>query len=1032
MSLFKKNILTAFLLSFVLTSLQAQKSEIAFSHLILGESIATNEIQAIIQNEKGFIWFATSAGLCRFDGSEMKFYKNAANNPNSLCYNRTTSLLEDSNNFIWIGTEVGLSKFDPAAESFTNYEHSIDDPNSLSNNFITSLCEDSYGQIWIGTQNGLNRYDADQNKFTDYFHNPDNPSSLSDSKITVVYKDRRNSIWIGTLDGLNRFDPAKNSFVRYLIKDDKKNRNVNNEIRSIFEDRSGNLWIGTQKSLVKLNRDNGKFKIFDMRNCMNCEPGDFSLNADDEFLIKSIVEDNGGSLWISSQYGIFKLIPQSEELFNYKIFKKRSKSELPNFVNSLFYDRNNIIWLGIYGRGVFYFSPVNNGFNLYSSTTSRGMKITVKSIRAIREIGDDKIIVGGYFGLNIIDRKNKSVKSYLKNEAIYSILPDPDDPQNIFWIGKDVGGLCKFNLETGELIEYKYEKPGLIKGEIIYSLFIGSGGYLWVGTELGINRLDRTNEKADFLGSVPNKRYSLRGSKVNDIFEDESNHIWLASNGGIDIIDLAKGKIRRLFNDPADQSSLSYNNVLCLYKDNSDNLWFGTDGGGLNRYNRKTKRIKRYTTKDGLPNNVIYGILEDEESNLWLSTNNGISKFNINGENFVNFDASSGLLDKEYNKNAYFKSKSGELFFGGISGLVSFFSKDVSSRETTPKVFINSLELQNEKINVGDLRYGKVILNKDIAYTSKVVISYADNFINLSYSSLGASNLSEVNYSYKMKGIDKEWNYVGKRKYASYSSLSPGEYQFNVRAKNLNNKWSSPASLSIIITPPFWRTYWFYLLMGLLTSSVIVLIYRYRINHLMEIERIRVKLASDIHDDLGATLSKISMIAEILKNKIEPETTSEKLTRISELSNKAIESMHDIVWTIDSRNDSFEKIIIKIKDETYNLLRSKNIEVKFDIKLDGKRGTLPLSVKQNLYLIVKEAVNNIYKHSNADRVEISFKIENSKMFLRIYDNGRLFDNSTVHGGNGMKNIIMRAENIGAKLTFQYQKGFTIRLDDIKL
>ncbi len=1032
MRFLKYSIKKTMLLLLVCAAVNAQDTKIDFQHIPLGESIAVNEIHAIIQNKKGFIWFATSAGLCRFDGNETKFFKNSADDPNSLCSNRTTALLEDSRGIIWIGTDFGLSKFNPATEKFTNFRSSINALTSLSHNYINSICEDKDGGIWVGTKKGLNKLDVNKNVITKYYSLQKDSSSLSDNNVTVIYKDRENKIWIGTLDGLNRYDNSADSFINYKIKDIGDNSSISNEIRSIFEDSKGNMWIGTQRSFAKFDRVTGEFQAFDLHNYENGNLSRFSSNMSNELLIKSIVEDDNGRLWLSSQYGLINFTPDSEKLINYKIFKNHSSNALPNYISSLYIDKNSTLWLGMYGKGLYLCSTKVNKFTRYSTAGNPEIKITAKSIRAINEIGNDKIIVGGYFGLNIIDRKRNEVKTYLKDEAIYSILQDPDDPQNVFWIGKDVGGLCKFNLQTGDYTQYKYEKPNLIKGEIISSLFIGSKGKLWIGTELGINRFDRFSETSDFLGYRHGKKFSLSGSRVNDIFEDESNHIWLATNGGIDIINLAKGKIKKLVNRPEDKFSLSYNNVLSIYKDKSGYLWFGTDGGGLNRYDEKTEKIKRYSKKDGLPDDVIYGILEDAEENLWLSTNRGISRFNIADESFVNFDKSSGLLDLEFNRNAYFKSKSGELFFGGISGLISFLPGDVSFSQTSPKVFLTSLELRNEKINIGDLRYGKAILNKDISYTDSVVVSYEDNFINLSYSCVEIADLSKALYSYKMEGIDDKWNYVGHRRYASYSSLPPGEYDFFVRAKGLNNKWSDPASLSIIITPPYWRTYWFYLLMISLISAIIVLIYRFRINHIYEIERIRVKLASDIHDDIGATLSKISMIAEILKNKIEPETTDEKLTRISELSGKAIESMHDIVWTIDSRNDSFETIIIKIKDETYSLLRSKNIEVKFDIDFDEKKKSLSLIVKQNLYLIVKEAVNNIYKHSDADIVDIKFKLSGSSLTLKIHDNGRIFKNNSFSAGSGLKNMKMRAESIGGKLTFNNQNGFTILVEEIKI
>ena len=311
-------------------------------------------------------------------------------------------------------------------------------------------------------------------------------------------------------------------------------------------------------------------------------------------------------------------------------------------------------------------------------------------------------------------------------------------------------------------------------------------------------------------------------------------------------------------------------------------------------------------------------------------------------------------------------------------------------------------------------------------------LSYLENVFSFEFASLEYFNTEKTKYAYKMEGLDKDWNYVETRRFVAFNSIPSGKYILRIKAANNEGIWNEGTQIKIIITPPFWETWWFYLSIILVITAILYVLYKYRINQLLKIERLRVKLASDLHDDIGSTLSKISMQADIVKYGIDKNNTENNLSRISELSNQAISTMRDIVWSIDSRNDYFNNIIIKMKDESYNILRNKNITVTFDhstVKSDIK---LSFEIRQNLYLIFKEAINNIYKHSNATEVNVKLLMQNGFLQLEIWDNGICSNTKEEHSGQGTKNMKMRAERIGGKFSKSSNNGYKVVFSGIKI
>lgn len=999
-----------------------QENQTMFHRLLLGEFYSQNNISSIIQDKIGFMWFGTRAGLIKYDGYNIIAFTNIPGDNSSLSNNSVNVVFEDTFSNIWVGTDEGLNRFDKGTLKFTRFL--IPDKNFVNTNRVTSIVQDNEGNIWAGTEHGLSKYDYSKKKFSEINFVPSN-------HITTLFKDQNGIIWAGTYAGdLLKINVVKNSIEDISIDYGKNSPRIKS-ITSLFVDSKRNFWIGTFEGIGKFDRLTNKFYPISLRKAKPANSMFVHSNKIDEFIVHSIVEDFSGNLWISSQHGLF-LINKQNNLLYFTNIENNLNSLSFNYITSMFVDRTGILWIGTYGYGLNKLFPKLQNFNKFSSENITSHNISIKSIRAITEDNYGDLWIGGYNGLNKINRKTNLVSKYLNNIPIYSILADPDKPNEILWIGKDVGGICKYYIKSNKVVEFKTVKPNLVSGEVIYSIISSKDGYLWIGTNQGLFKFDRKNEKSTVFKYNSNNANSLSNNKVNVIYEDNSGFLLIGTDVGLNILNPKNEKFTQFFNNPNDSTSLSYNAILSIFEDKENQIWIGTAGGGLNKFDRKTGKFIHFLKKDGLPDNVIYSILSDENGNIWVSTNNGISKFIPKENRFRNFDEKYGLQNNEFNQGASFKSKSSEMFFGGIKGFNSFFPQKINAIEGIPPIAITDFKIFNQTVKTGKLPNGRIILKKPIYDSKEIELSYLENVFSFEFASLEYFNTEKTKYAYKMEGLDKDWNYVETRRFVAFNSIPSGKYILKIKAANNEGIWNEGTQIKIIITPPFWETWWFYLSIILLIAAILYVLYKYRINQLLKIERLRVKLASDLHDDIGSTLSKISMQADIVKYGIDKNNTENNLSRISELSNQAISTMRDIVWSIDSRNDYFNNIIIKMKDESYNILRNKNITVTFDhstVKSDIK---LSFEIRQNLYLIFKEAINNIYKHSNATEVYVKLLKQNGFLQLEILDNGICSNTNEEHSGQGTKNMKMRVERIGGKFSKSSNNGYKVVFSGIKI
>jgi two-component system sensor histidine kinase ChiS len=825
-------------------------NDIRFERISLEQGLSQSVVMSILQDSKGFMWFATQEGLNRYDGYDFNVYKRNLDDPHSLSDSFVQSILEDTSGALWLGTNSGgLNRFDRQTEQFTRFQNDPANPQSLSHNDVTAICQDGTGALWVGTNGGgLNKLDPETQTFNRYQNDPNDPRSLSNNAVLAVYADPSGVVWVGTLGGgLCRFDPITEEFVTYQNVADDPTSLSNNIVQTIFEDSAGALWIGTfAGGLNRLDRDTGQFTHF------LPDPQDPHSLSDNN--VQAIYEDRLGDLWIGTGGGgLNRLERQSGQFIHYQYVATNARSLSDNNVLAIRESREGVLWIGTGGGGLSKADRTAEQFGLY--------------------------------------QHNPDDPNSLSFDVVWGICADHE---GILWLGTNGEGLNRFDPSSDSFTHYKNDPddPTSISSDIVYSVGEDRDGTLWVGTSAGLDRFDRASEQfaryptssvlsilEDHLGTLwigtlggglgqfergtgqfafysndPNDPNSIHDNTIVQAYEDRQGTLWIATfSGGLDRFERETGRFVHYTHNPEVSQSLSSNAVLAVYEDTRGQLWVGTTGG-LERLDRQEGTFTHYGEKDGLPNETVYGILEDDQGLLWLSTNGGLSRFDPQTGSFKNYTERDGLQGNEFNMSAYAKSRSGEMFFGGIKGLNAFYPDAIQDDPTLPVVVITDFQLFNEPVTIG----ADSPLHVPVYLADHIVLSYRDGFFSFEFAALHYASPELNQYAYMMEGLDKGWNHVGTRRYAGYTSVPPGEYTFRVKASNGDGVWNEQGtSLRITVTPPFWQTWWFRISMAMLLIGATVVVFNLRVRSI-EAQRRRLEIqVTERTKELRETLAEL-------------------------------------------------------------------------------------------------------------------------------------------------------------------------------
>jgi signal transduction histidine kinase/ligand-binding sensor domain-containing protein/DNA-binding response OmpR family regulator len=774
----------------------SQIQEIVFRHInSQSHGLSQNHGLCIVRDYKGFMWFGTQDGLNKFDGYTITVYKNNPKDSTSLSNNFINEVYEDRKKNLWIGTRYGLNRFDRFNNKFIKYFTVPGDENSISSNNIEVILEDRNGNIWFGTDKGLNQFNPITEKFKRFTHNETDPASIRNNTIRAIYEDRSGKIWVGTKNGLNLFIPEENSFSNYNNSNDPDglSRSI---VTGILEDQKGNFWLSTEFGLCLFDRDK---KIVKKR--YRHDPNDpKSLGSD---IIYEMKEDLQGNLWIGVMNNGLNLFNPQEENFRrfvHDMFNVNSISN--NTPCALYVDQNGTFWVGVHRGGINYFNIQKEKFITYQQNESDN-SLSNNNITSFCQ-DDNNIWIGtDGGGLNFLNKETNTFTRFkydknnpksLRANVVLSIYKDSD---NNIWIGTLTYGLIRYDSKTGTFIYYDQALH-------IYAMVEDNSKTLWIATNEGLWYL---NKKTNKLTHAPTYSELLNSDHILHILKDHSGKIWLGSaNNGLWVNDSTENNFRRIM--PEGKGGYNLERINTIYEDKKGQLWIGTIEG-LYRYDHTSKAYKIFKEEDGLSSKIVKAITEDKHGNLWLSSLAGISKYNPTQNTFTHYTELDGLQGNEFTRNAYLNGNDGQLYFGGINGFNSFFPDKIHNNEYIPPVYITDFKIFNRPVPIGK---GSP-LPGHINEIETITLSYKEEVFTFEFAALNYMRPEKNQYAYKLEGFDNDWNYIGNKRSATYTRLEPGSYTFRVKASNNDGLWNEQgASVKVIITPPFWLTWWFKML----------------------------------------------------------------------------------------------------------------------------------------------------------------------------------------------------------------------------
>ena len=810
-----------------------QTEHLSFEHLGTAQGLSQSNVICTLQDSRGFMWFGTREGLNKYNGYSFTVYKNEVGNDHSLSNNFVTDMVEDASGNLWIGTwGGGLNRYDRKTSQFTQYRHRGNDANSLSSNLVLALLRDSRGALWIGTEDGgLDRMDT-AGHFVHFCNRPGDQTSLLDNHVKHIYEDSTHRIWVATINGgVNVLDQATGVFTHYLHNDSQPGTVRSNYVTYVFGDCHNRIWIGTASGLDRFDPKKRTFIHY---------PGD--ANHPDtgvtSMLVNAMDEDGEGNIWIGTENdGLIILNPETNAVYHYRHDDVDPASLSMNSLWSIYTDSKKNTWLGSFTGGIDFVCRDARKFIHYKHTSS---------------------------------------PYSLGNNQVLSLLED--SRQNL-WVGTDGGGLNLMDRRTGRFRHYLHipGNPNSIGGNYVLKVTEDHEGNLWMGMwSDGITVFNpRTNTYRHFLHSSKDSS-SLSFNNVWTLCEDRQHQMWVGTyGGGLDVYDPARGGFVHYRHNPGDPGSLANDKVHTIAVDADGRIWVGTDGGGMDLFDPLTRRFAHYrhqsnvsslcsnyisnicqtrngdlwisttqglsryeiianrwttyTMEDGLPDNIIFGVLEDSAGCLWISTNKGLCRLDYQHHRATNFSVADGLQANEFKEQAYCKSRSGLLYFGGINGFNVVSPAHVAEETFDPPLVMTSFQVFNQELPIGQQGKGPS-LDADISETQHITLPYSASVISVAFASLNYTDQEKKKYGYMLEGFDKDWNYVGTRRTATYTNLDPGHYTFRVKGYDNQGEWSSKMlAFELNISPAFWMTWWFRSLMALFIIGGAITLYRLRI-----------------------------------------------------------------------------------------------------------------------------------------------------------------------------------------------------------
>ncbi len=850
---------------------------VTFDRITIADGLTQNTVLSILEDRDGFMWFGTRFGLNRYDGSEIKTFLHEALNDNSLPGSKVTALCEDHDGVMWVGTSTGgIGKYNREQETFERFTHDSSNSNSLVSNRVTELYVDSRGFLWIGTEEGLSVYDKSKKSFKRYQHDPENDNTINQNRIMSLCEYPLGTMNVGLENGsLDEIDiQADTTLTRFLVRE-----NSSISLRSMYADHADSvLWVGRfGHGLYKYDH-----KIPKISRCRTSDREQYMAQAGPN----KICKDKNGLLWIAGVAGLATFDPETE-IFQAYLHDRNNPSSLgDNLLYDGYIDRQGIIWLGTESDGVNYYDPALLRFANKRSEPDNPNSINANMVFSISEDMAGNIWFGTLpGGTSVKDAKTGEFthyNSFGKGHAWsrdYVARVRSDHSQKI-WIGTFECGLFVLDYPTQKMGHYRNgdEDPTSFGDKTTRDILVTRDGDVWIATESnGLDRYDQLTHDFEHFKHDPNDPQSISSNFTYRLIEDRDGMIWIGtSDRGLNKFDRESGTFSHYQVEMGSDKSLSSNYVISLYEDDSKNLWIGTRNGGLNKMNPERTRVSPVDLEARPQGQTIFGILEDDHHFLWLSTNKGILKVHPDSGLVNTYTVSDGAQEEFYFASCV-KARDGRMYFGGINGYNVFHPDSIKNNTFIPPIVFTGLSINYEPVSIGPDEKGRTILHKSISKTDIIHLNYYDKVISFKFAALNFSASYKNKYSYRLEGYDSDWRDAQYTPIAQYMNLPAGDYTFRVRGSNNDGLWNlEGASIKLSISPPFWKTWWFRILLVIILISALLLYIQLRIARLIaqreELEKLvrerTAQLKEEIEERQRVELEKTELKLDHLKREL--------------------------------------------------------------------------------------------------------------------------------------------------------------------
>lgn len=993
------------LLSLLIGVSFAQESSIR--HITIDDGLSQNFIYSILQDRKGFLWFGTKDGLNRYDGYSFRIFRKDNADPTSVADNTITALHQGEGDVLYIGTAAGgVQLFDQRKIAFRTVAHSLPGIPALKDVQIICISSTRDGRILIGTQGaGLFVYDPAGSEWNVYRHDSTRTNSLASNTVADVAEDEDGTIWVAA-GGLHTID-RRGTVKRIDRGQDPSDRPGIDRISSLFADERGRMWVSFRTGV-------------DLYEKGNCRRVITANDSDQSYWFGKVRRAADGSYWTTSIHHLHRIDPVT--------LQSAAVAALPEerISGGFLVDRSDNVWIGTGGWGIARYDPRAVRFgrhqgNFLSDLFADTYRIIDRSAGKNRTFSVfDPGLRGNEFRIPVRTRNGDLFIS--TSDAFF------------FRIANDARRTVSMHrLVPEETPDRKSFAPT--------TCFQDSTGTVWIVRNNGIVRFQEKDRLYEFLPLYPDSITSPNSSGYSDItavIVTRDGLAWFGTpTNGLLRLDLATGAKRWYRYREHDSTSLSHNHVLCITEDPNEPdrfLWIGTDGGGLVRFDRHSETFSVVNEHSGLPNNTVYGILTDRHKNFWISTNKGLVHFDPAQRSMRSFDVFAGLQSNEFNRKEFYRLPDGRLCFGGVAGYNLFDPDRIVLNTVPPEVVITDLRLFNRSVA---FKKDSLILAEPVEFAEKVQFEHAQNVVTFEFAAMDFTASEKNQFQYQLEGFDQQWISGGTTRTATYTNIDPGTYRFVVKAANGDGVWNEHgASVTVIIRPPFWRTWWFLTIVSLAFLSIGPVIYYVRVTGLKKEqqrqrevstmliesqEAERKRIAQEMHDSLGQELLVIKNRALMgLKTVQDDSKEQRQLLQISEGATNILKLVRSLSHNLRppeldrlGLSETIRSMLTTVRDAS---------PITVAAEVDEIDGMIPKVNEINLIRILQESLSNIEKHSSATRIEVLIRSAEQKIVVEIRDNGKGYSPESVTHGIGLAGISERVRILEGSLSITSSPG----------